>query len=77
MKPIRIAALLLSLCIALPAALTSCKEGGSADESKNNTDDTVIHTGKYVPNAPKNDFNAATFRIAGTRSRSPSKIRAS
>ena len=65
MKPIRIAALLLSLCIALPAVLTSCDNGGSADESKNNPDDTVIHNGKYVPNAPKNDFNAAAFRIAG------------
>lgn len=65
MKPIRIAALFLSLCIALPAVLTSCDNGGSADESKNNPDDTVIHNGKYVPNAPKNDFNAAAFRIAG------------
>ena len=64
MRSNRTAALILSLCMALTAALTSCGGGtsaGSTDGSKAG----VISSGQYVPNAPEADFNDATFRLAG------------
>lgn len=65
MKLIRITALFLSLCAALTVILSSCGENKTDVGSTEESSKEIIDNDKYVSNAPKADFDSATFRVAG------------